>query len=95
MLAAAIRSNADAIVTVNLKDFPADSLTPYGVEVIHPEDCIVYQIEISPERTCDAFKLQRTTKSRPHSSVDDMLSQLRRCGLPQTAHTLEQYRNLI
>lgn len=95
VLAAAIRSNADAIVTFNLKDFPQEALTPYDIEVIHPDDFIIYQIEFSPERTCEAFKLQRTTKSRPLLTVEDMLSQLRRCGLPQTAQTLEQYRNLI
>jgi len=95
VLAAAIRSNADAIVTFNLKDFPKEALSPYDVEVIHPDDFIVYQIEFSPERTCDAFKRQRTTKSRPPLSVEDMLHQLRRCGLPQTAQALEQYRTLI
>lgn len=95
VLAAAIRSNADAIVTFNLKDFPQDVLAPHNIEVIHPDDFIVYQIEMSPERTCDAFKQQRTTKSRPPLTVTDMLRQLRRCGLPQTAHTLEQYSSLI
>lgn len=95
VLAAAIRSNADAIVTFNLKDFPQEALIPYEIEVIHPDDFIIYQIEFSPERICDAFKRQRTTKSRPHLSVDDLLRQLRRCGLPQTAQTLEQYQTLI
>ena len=95
VLAAAIRSNADAIVTFNLKDFPQEALTPYDIEVIHPDDFIIYQIEFSPERTCDAFKRQRITKYRPPIEVEDMLQQLRRCGLPQTAQTLERYRNLI
>ena len=95
VLAAAIRSNADAIVTFNLKDFPQETLTPYDIEVIHPDDFIIYQIEFSPERTCDAFKRQRITKYRPPIEVEDMLHQLRRCGLPQTAQALERYRNLI
>jgi len=95
VLAAAIRSHADAIVTFDLKHFPEQSLAPYDIEVIHPDDFIIYQIEISPQHASDAFKRQRTTKSRPSLSVDDMLRQLRRCGLPQTAQTLEQYRNLI
>lgn len=32
VLAAAIHANAEAIVTKNLRDFPSDSLTPWGVE---------------------------------------------------------------
>jgi predicted nucleic acid-binding protein len=32
VLAAAIRGRADVIVTMNLKDFPAGTLAPYGIE---------------------------------------------------------------
>lgn len=32
---AAVRAGADVIVTFNLKDFPEESLKPYGVEVPH------------------------------------------------------------
>lgn len=95
VLAAAIRANADAIVTFNLKDFPDEALAPYDIEVIHPDDFIVYQIEFSPEKTCEAFKRQRETKHRPPLSAQDMLNTLRRCGLPQTALMLERYQNII
>jgi hypothetical protein len=36
VLAAAIRAGAQAIVTFNLKDFPAAAVTKYGVEALHP-----------------------------------------------------------
>lgn len=36
VLAAAVRSNAALLVTFNLKNFPLDSLTPYNIEVAHP-----------------------------------------------------------
>ena len=38
VLAAAIRCNANAIVTFNLKDFPDASLRQSDIEVIHPDD---------------------------------------------------------
>jgi len=38
VLAAAVRINADAIVTFNLKDFPEDACEPYGIEIIMPDD---------------------------------------------------------
>ena len=40
VLAAAIRCNADAIVTFNLKDFPISVLKPHGIDVLHPDDFI-------------------------------------------------------
>jgi predicted nucleic acid-binding protein len=40
VLAAAIRCNADAIITSNLKDFPEQTLSSYGIDVIHPDDFI-------------------------------------------------------
>ena len=35
VLAAALRANAETIVTANLKDFPAESLKPYNVVAQH------------------------------------------------------------
>lgn len=37
VFAAAIRCKAQAIITFNLKDFPATSLVDYDIEPIHPD----------------------------------------------------------
>ena len=37
VLAAAVHDQADALVTFNLKDFPADATTPHGIEILHPD----------------------------------------------------------
>lgn len=44
VLASAIRSGADAIVTFNLKDFPADALQPFGIEAVHPDLFLTQQL---------------------------------------------------
>ncbi len=36
VLAAAVHAGAGAVVTFNLRDFPADALAPWGVEAVHP-----------------------------------------------------------
>ncbi|WP_318366988.1 PIN domain-containing protein [Enterobacter sp.] len=36
--AAAVRSNAEIIVTFNLKDFLAPALDAFGIEALHPDD---------------------------------------------------------
>lgn len=36
VLAAAVHVGAEAVVTFNLRDFPAGALAPWGVEAVHP-----------------------------------------------------------
>jgi predicted nucleic acid-binding protein len=38
VLAAAIRGHADVIVTINLRDFPSDTIGPFGIEAQHPDE---------------------------------------------------------
>lgn len=41
VLAAAVHGEADAIATFNLRDFPDDSVIPYGIRVVSPEDLLI------------------------------------------------------
>lgn len=95
VLAAAIKSKADAIVTFNLKDFPEEMLATYHVEVIHPDDFIYYQIDMAPAVCCTAIKEQRTALKNPPMGVDDFLANLQKQQLPQTVSSLRQYAALL
>lgn len=95
VLAAAIRCNADAIVTFNSKDFPAEHLAPYAVDVLHPDDFIHYQIDMSPAICCAAIKQQRIALQNPPLSVRDFLSILQRQQLPQTVSKLKEYEEFL
>src|SRR5579871_5596179 len=44
VVAAAIKCQADVLVTLNLKDFPVDVLASYELEVQHPDDFISHMI---------------------------------------------------
>ncbi|CRK60779.1 hypothetical protein [Alloactinosynnema sp. L-07] len=51
VLAAAVRANTEVIVTANLKDFPAEALTPYDIDAVHPDDFLMDQLDLYPEQT--------------------------------------------
>ena len=48
VLAAAIKCGAQAIITLNLKDFPAIKLGVYGVEAVHPDDFVLDLLDLAP-----------------------------------------------
>lgn len=49
VLAAAMESMCDAIVTYNLRDFPLETLASYGTEAIHPDELLMRMVEIDPD----------------------------------------------
>ncbi len=95
VLAAAIKCNADAIITFNLKDFPDETLGSFSIEKIHPDDFIYYQIDMEPGIVCEAIKRQRESLKNPPSTPEDFLSTLQKQQLPRTASILRQYIDFI
>jgi len=95
VLAAAIRCNADAIVTFNLKDFPNDIVSEYTIEIIHPDEFICYQIDLSSSKACGAIKDQREALKYPPIGKQEFLAILQKQQLPQTVLALKQYINFI
>ncbi len=90
VLAAAIRAGAQAIVTFNLKDFPRQSLTPYQVEALHPDDFIVDLIDLSPGSIITAVRNQAAALKNPPRTVSDILDTLRDNGLVQAVAKLRE-----
>jgi hypothetical protein len=71
VLAAAIRADAEVIVTFNLKDFPAGVLAGYNIEAQHPDDFLLALFDAVPGPVCAAVKRQReglrTRQKQPRS----------------------------
>ena len=91
VLAAAIKVNADAIVTFNLKDFPTEYLQQFGIDVVHPDDFIHYQIDMATAVCCDAIRRQRAALKNPEIDVVNFLAILQKQQLPQTVSALRKY----
>jgi predicted nucleic acid-binding protein len=95
VLAAAIRCNADAIVTFNKKDFPQSTLDQFGIEAIHPDDFICSQLSLDIVKGCSAARICRERLTRLTFTVDQYLSNLKRQRLPNAVHRLHGSRDLL
>lgn len=92
VLAAAIQSKADFIVTFNIKDFPAKNLAKHGIKAIHPDDYLASLIEEYPVKAANAFMNQVEHLKNPPITAGEILENFRKTHLNKTAALLE---NLI
>jgi hypothetical protein len=90
VVAAAIRAGAQAIVTVNLRDFPDDKLKPLGLEAVHPDDFVVDNIDLAPAAICAAVEAQAATLKKPPKTRAELLETLQQNGLVQAVARLRE-----
>lgn len=95
VLAVAIKSQSEIIVTANLKDFPAEILSPYGIEAMHPDEFIVDLLDLNASYVFKAVNRARTSMSKPPMNVDEYLDCLFRQQLPLTVIELEKAKILL
>jgi predicted nucleic acid-binding protein len=88
VLAAAIKSNSNYIVTNNLKDFPKVLVDKYEVEVISADDFLVELIDLNRDQAIYAFKEMVLIRKNPKMQEIEILNQLKKCGLNKTADFL-------
>lgn len=85
VLAAAAYSGCQLIVTFNLRDFPAESLTPHHLGVVGPDDFLLDQLDLYPALVLRALLTQSTDSRRPRLTPLGLLGSLERCGVPRFA----------
>ncbi len=95
VLAAAIRTGAEVIVTRNLKDFPDEKLLPYGIKAQHPDVFIHHLLDLNPGAVVAAAKEHRASLKNPPMSVEEYLTSLERQELSQTVAVLRNYAQVI
>ena len=91
VLAAAIRGHADVIVTINLRDFPSDTIGPFGIEAQHPDEFILHLLDLAPGAVVAAAQDHRQSLKNPPKTVAEYLETLERQGLTQTVSALREY----
>lgn len=95
VVAAAICSHAEIVVTFNLKDFPQQYLDNFSIEALHPDDFITDLFDLNQALVLAAVNKQRHNMRKPPKSVDEYLDALLRQGLPQTVKELSKFRVII
>ena len=88
VVAAALVGTASAIVTTNLKDFPAEVCDGFELEVIHPDAFIVNIIDLDEVRAAAAIREMRGRWRNPPRGAAALIAMMDRKGLAQTAQRL-------
>jgi predicted nucleic acid-binding protein len=91
VVAAAIRGRADVIVTMNLRDFPAEVITIYGIEAQHPDEFILHLLDLAAGKVLMAAEDHRLSLKNPPKTQAEYLKILERHGLTQTVSVLREY----
>ena len=84
VLAAAIKSDANYIITFNLKDFPKKVLDKHKIEAINPDDFIIKLINHKSKEVLEAAKTHRERLKNSPKSVSEYLLTLEKQKLKKT-----------
>ncbi|MBF0391929.1 MAG: PIN domain-containing protein [Alphaproteobacteria bacterium] len=98
VVAAAAHSRADAVVTFNLKDFPAGVLDRHGLEAIHPDRFVRAQMDLGEAalgKVLGCVRRCRERLARPPFSVAEYLDCLERQALPTTVAELRMFASIL
>lgn len=88
VLAAALTRKANKLVTLNVRDFPNDTGSRYGIEIVHPDDFLV-ELSIENQQVFLAATARWIAGySRPKVSVIDVAQAMIRAGCPRFAGLL-------
>jgi predicted nucleic acid-binding protein len=90
VLAAAVRADAGAIVTFNVRDFPASSVEAFEIEVIDPDTFLLDQLDLAPSAVTDELSQQAAANRRQPTTLPGLLDALARAGVPSFADELRR-----
>ena len=78
VLAAAVRGNAELIVTENIRDFPLSATKSYDIEVVDQDVFLLDQLDLESGCVYRALDWQVSRYRRAPRTIDDLLIELGR-----------------
>lgn len=91
VLAAAVHSDSQVLVTFNLADFPDGSVSSFGVAVVHPDDFLLDQLDLHPGKVGRAILRQLAEATRPQLTMSELLGALTRAGVPKFVSAVRRH----
>ena len=91
VLAAAVRAEAQVLVTFNGADFPDTSLSQYDIVVSSPDDFLLDQLDLYPGHVIAALRAQAGAYKAPPMAVEDLLGRLATAGVPHFASAVARH----
>ena len=82
VLAAAVKTPCEVIVTYNLKDFPEKAISPFGISVKHPDEFLIDLYHIDGEIVIHELHKQGAELRKPRT-ITEVLSSLEICRCTQ------------
>lgn len=95
VLAAAIKANAQTVVTYNLSDFPSSVLSKYEIVAQHPDGFLRHLLDLAPAKVIATVQETRKSLKNPPKNSSEYLATLEKQSLPQTCAYLREYERLI
>lgn len=89
VVAAAILTGANVIVTFNEKDFPAERLSRFRLHAKHPDEFLLDAFGLAPSIFVEAVRADFSHYGNPPLEYGDYLKSLAKAGVPEIAKTLE------
>ena len=89
VLAAAVKTPCEVIVTYNLKDFPEQALKPFGIEAKHPDKFLIDLYHIDGEIVIHELHEQGAALNQPRT-INQVLSSLEICRCTQFAQLIRE-----
>lgn len=76
VVAAAIRGHANAIITLNERDFPPDCLKSYDILRQTPDEFLVHQFHLNPDLVLEKIDFQAAAIRQPREAIIKRLRNL-------------------
>ena len=90
VLAAAIRCDAQFVVTDNLADFPAEVLAKFDIEAINADEFLFRTFDLYPSEALGLLRTLREVYSNPPFTSSEFVRDLTAKGLPRLAGQIQE-----
>ena len=95
VVAAAMKGQAESIITFNLKDFPLSKLESLGLSAIHPDEFLCDMFELNASACVKAAQQQRRSLKNPSMTAEEFLACLQKQKLPSFVSNLKSFQIIL